>query len=1008
MLDRLQRALGMKAKQDRLDYVRSTIKPEATYGTGRQREEQAAMLRLLSGYVYAAVMMNARSIAAQPLRLYASVEGRGHKGWAHKPASKSVQRYLKGDGRMRPAKSAMLSANTGGDVVEIYDHPILDLLNRVSPFMDGYNFSVLRKTFLQVSGNEYLHPIMGPMGYPVEIWVMPSQHVKILPTRDERMIEGYEYGVPPSQTTFAPDEVLHNLIPSPTDPLYGKGWVSSAAPAAGLLQAMDGYEKHLFENQARPDWGIFIKEHLTETQWNRMISYLDANLRGNRNAGRPYIFEGGSDARPLQFSPRDLSFGEGEERKVEVIAAVSGVPVTLLKANDPNLASAQVGFASYMRDTIHPYLVADCEFLNQQLLPLFGSMADGLFLAYDNPVQEDEERISRVLLSEVAGGVRSINEARSELGLDPEEDGDELRFNGVPLDVIGQPAVPGFGGLGLPPLPLPAEEQEAQELEDVAEATAAEVAVDTGQAAAQDAALNGAQIQQLLAIADKVQLGELTADAGYAIALAAFPGIPNERLADIFDLTDKKSFKAKANGRKKYEDIDFKPPADVQEEAQRGLDWRKEHGRGGTEVGVARARDLSNGVAVSPETIGRMVNYFSRHTVDKEAEGFERGEEGYPSAGRIAWSLWGGDAGERWANSIYDRMLAEDGEETKVSRREEETVEQCVARGIPQLVSEGYSYDQAVAIAYSQCGAGRKRVPVISLTGMEPEMKAKAYQPSDGEVWPERSYEARKAVEDVADYEPEPASDDVREGEDANPARRIQRNLVKVFNDQKKQIQRALTGEKAFGPADLLNLLSSLGMVEADYREAVLGPMAEATASGGQFGLAEVGVDTAFDVFNPRVASFAESYAQQFASEATRASLLRVRTVIARGLEQGESPFTIADEIAKDYAFSPERATVVARTESARAFVEGERLGWQESNVVQGKQWLLAAGACPFCDATAQRGTAKVYNLDEPFWKMGDTITTAGGSFSVRYGDVQGAPLHPNCRCDIIPVLIED
>ena len=360
MLDRLQRALGMKAKQDRLDYVRSTIKPEATYGTGRQREEQAAMLRLLSGYVYAAVMMNARSIAAQPLRLYASVESRGHKGWAHKPASKSVQRYLKGDGRMRPAKSAMLSANTGGDVVEIYDHPILDLLNRVSPFMDGYNFSVLRKTFLQVSGNEYLHPIMGPMGYPVEIWVMPSQHVKILPTRDERMIEGYEYGVPPSQTKFAPDEVLHNLIPSPTDPLYGKGWVASAAPAAGLLQAMDGYEKHLFENQARPDWGIFIKEHLTETQWNRMISYLDANLRGNRNAGRPYIFEGGSDARPLQFSPRDLSFGEGEERKVEVIAAVSGVPVTLLKANDPNLASAQVGFASYMRDTIHPYLVADC------------------------------------------------------------------------------------------------------------------------------------------------------------------------------------------------------------------------------------------------------------------------------------------------------------------------------------------------------------------------------------------------------------------------------------------------------------------------------------------------------------------------------------------------------------------------------------------------------------------------------------------------------------------------
>ncbi len=130
-----------------------------------------------------------------------------------------------------------------------------------------------------------------------------------------------------------------------------------------------------------------------------------------------------------------------------MIAAVSGVPVTLLKANDPNLASAQVGFASYMRDTIHPYLVADAEFLNQSLLPLFGGLADGLFLAYDNPVQEDEQLISGIMQSQVAAGIRTINEARSELGLDPAEDGDELRVNGIPLDVLGQPALPPLGAL---------------------------------------------------------------------------------------------------------------------------------------------------------------------------------------------------------------------------------------------------------------------------------------------------------------------------------------------------------------------------------------------------------------------------------------------------------------------------------------------------------------------------------------------------------------------------------
>jgi ATP-dependent Clp endopeptidase proteolytic subunit ClpP len=45
-----------------------------------------------------------------------------------------------------------------------------------------------------------------------------------------------------------------------------------------------------------------------------------------------------------------------------------------------------------------------------------------------------------------------------------------------------------------------------------------------------------------------------------------------------------------------------------------------------------------------------MVSYFARHEVDKEGQGFSPGEEGYPSAGRIAWALWGGDAGQSWAN----------------------------------------------------------------------------------------------------------------------------------------------------------------------------------------------------------------------------------------------------------------------------------------------------------------------------------------------------------------------
>lgn len=91
-------------------------------------------------------------------------------------------------------------------------------------------------------------------------------------------------------------------------------------------------------------------------------------------------------------------------------------------------------------------------------------------------------------------------------------------------------------------------------------------------------------------------------------------------------------------------------------EAERGLAWRREFGRGGTEVGVARARDISNRVDLSPETIRRMTSFFARHEVDKQADGFRPGEDGYPSNGRIAWALWGGDPGKSWSEGKARRM----------------------------------------------------------------------------------------------------------------------------------------------------------------------------------------------------------------------------------------------------------------------------------------------------------------------------------------------------------------
>lgn len=106
----------------------------------------------------------------------------------------------------------------------------------------------------------------------------------------------------------------------------------------------------------------------------------------------------------------------------------------------------------------------------------------------------------------------------------------------------------------------------------------------------------------------------------------------------------------------------FAPPEGAQEAGQRALDWIAEGhaGSGFTDVGRARAAQLARGDNLSEETIRRMASYFARHENDSQAEGWNLGEDGFPSPGRVAWDAWGGDAGRTWADMMVERFNREE------------------------------------------------------------------------------------------------------------------------------------------------------------------------------------------------------------------------------------------------------------------------------------------------------------------------------------------------------------
>lgn len=162
----------------------------------------------------------------------------------------------------------------------------------------------------------------------------------------------------------------------------------------------------------------------------------------------------------------------------------------------------------------------------------------------------------------------------------------------------------------------------------------------------------------------------------------------------------------------------------------------------------------------------------------------------------------------------------------------------------------------------------------------------------------------------------------------------------------------------------------------------------EMAGDGGQAALAQVIADVTKDQLaqvNERAVAYAKDRSAELVTQLEDSTREMLRSTLAQALEEGWSNDKLADELGDNYAFGEDRAETIARTETAYADVQGNLEGYRASGVVQGKQWIIAQDE--FCDDCNDLDGV-IVGLDEQFPDGGD-----------------GPPLHPNCRCDILPVL---
>jgi HK97 family phage portal protein len=218
-------------------------------------------------------------------------------------------------------------------------------------------------------------------GAPAELYALRPDRMRVVPGSDG-WPAAYEYTVGTETVRFSMGQgeavppILHLTLFHPADDHYGLSPMEAAATALDIHNAAGAWNKALLDNAARPSGALVVGgATLTDAQFERLKSELEANYQGASNAGRPLLLEGGLDWKPLSLSPKDMDFVEAKAAAAREIALAFGVPPLLLGLSGDNThANYAEANRAFYRQTVIPIVKRTMEAFAQWLSPGFGEV----------------------------------------------------------------------------------------------------------------------------------------------------------------------------------------------------------------------------------------------------------------------------------------------------------------------------------------------------------------------------------------------------------------------------------------------------------------------------------------------------------------------------------------------------------------------------------------------------------------------------------------------------------
>ncbi|MBK0327002.1 phage portal protein [Rhodobacteraceae bacterium F11138] len=242
-------------------------------------------------------------------------------------------------------------------------HPVLSLVKQ--PNAAQGRAELLEALFgqLLLSGDAYVEAVAGEDGVPLELHVLRSDRMKVVPGGDGWPI-AYEYSVGAKKHRFdatgAVSPICHIKSFHPQDDHYGFSPMQAAAMAVDVHNSASRWSKALLDNAARPSGALVFNNAdghgaMADDQFRRLSDEIEANYQGARNAGRPMVLEGGLDWKPMGFSPSDMEFQKTKDSAAREIALAFGVPPMLIGIQgDATYANYQEANRAFYRLTVVP------------------------------------------------------------------------------------------------------------------------------------------------------------------------------------------------------------------------------------------------------------------------------------------------------------------------------------------------------------------------------------------------------------------------------------------------------------------------------------------------------------------------------------------------------------------------------------------------------------------------------------------------------------------------------